>query len=46
MLWDCTGAHGFVQLALDMATGEEVAIKFIERGHKFKPNHLLRYVTV
>jgi len=36
------GAHGFVQRAIDMATGEEVAVKFIERGRKWKPKHLLR----
>ena len=28
------GAFGFVQLAKDMETGEQVAIKFIERGDK------------
>ena len=36
------GAHGFVQRAIDMQTGEEVACKFIERGRKWKPKHLLR----
>ena len=36
------GAHGFVQRAIDMMTGEEVAVKFIERGRKWKPKHLLR----
>lgn len=39
------GAHGFVQLALDMETGEEVAIKFIERGRSLDPKHLLRCVS-
>eukprot|EP00887_Chlorella_sp_A99_P001753 scaffold19.g1753.t1 len=29
-----SGAHGFVQLCKDRATGAEVAIKFIERGDK------------
>ena len=38
----CRGAHGFVQRAIDMQTGEEVACKFIERGRKWKPKHLLR----
>lgn len=28
----CSGASGFVQLALDTETDEQVAIKFIERG--------------
>jgi serine/threonine protein kinase len=28
------GAFGFVQLAKDLSTGEQVAIKFIERGDK------------
>lgn len=28
------GAFGFVQLAKDLTTGEQVAIKFIERGDK------------
>ena len=28
------GAFGFVQLARDKETGEKVAIKFMERGHK------------
>ena len=28
------GAFGFVQLAKDLETGEQVAIKFIERGDK------------
>ena len=28
------GAFGFVQLAKDVTTGEQVAIKFIERGDK------------
>lgn len=28
----CRGASGFVQLALDTETDEQVAIKFIERG--------------
>lgn len=28
------GAFGFVQLAKDLETGEQVAIKFIERGEK------------
>ena len=28
------GAFGFVQLAKDVTTGEQVAIKFIERGEK------------
>ena len=37
------GAHGFVQLALDMKTGEQVAIKFLERtGRKMKTKHILR----
>ena len=37
------GAHGFVQLALDMETGEQVAIKFLERtGRKMKTKHILR----
>ena len=30
------GAFGFVQLAKDVTTGEQVAIKFIERGDKVK----------
>lgn len=39
----CRGAHGFVQLALDMKTGEQVAIKFLERtGRKMKTKHILR----
>ena len=29
-----SGAFGFVQLAKDLETGEQVAIKFIERGEK------------
>ena len=28
------GAFGFVQLAKEKETGERVAIKFMERGHK------------
>ncbi len=32
-----------MQRAIDMATGEEVAVKFIERGRKWKPKHLLRF---
>lgn len=28
----CRGASGFVQLALDKRTNEQVAIKFLERG--------------
>lgn len=28
------GAFGFVHLARDKETGEKVAIKFMERGHK------------
>ena len=28
------GAFGFVQLAREKETGERVAIKFMERGHK------------
>ncbi len=37
------GAHGFVQLALDLETGEQVAIKFLERcGRKMKTKHILR----
>ena len=31
-----------MQRAIDMMTGEEVAVKFIERGRKWKPKHLLR----
>jgi hypothetical protein len=32
-----------VQLALDMKTGEQVAIKFLERtGRKMKTKHILR----
>ena len=30
------GAFGFVQLAKDLETGEQVAIKFIERGDKVR----------
>ena len=29
-----TGTIGFVQLALDLTTGEQVAIKFIERSQE------------
>ena len=36
------GAHGFVQLALDMQSGEEVACKFIERGQSLDSKNLLR----
>ena len=28
----CSGTSGFVQLAYNLQTGEQVAIKFIERG--------------
>lgn len=28
------GTFGFVELALDKSTGQQVAIKFIERGDK------------
>lgn len=38
------GAHGVVELALDMKTGEQVAIKFIRRGHNMKTTHILREV--
>ncbi|KAL4425747.1 hypothetical protein ABPG75_009763 [Micractinium tetrahymenae] len=34
------GAFGFVVLALDRSTGEQVALKFIERG----PQHINKYV--
>lgn len=34
-----------MQLALDMETGEEVAIKFIKRGRSLDPKHLLRCVS-
>ena len=45
-LWLCplqirdlnSGTFGFVELALDKVTGQQVAIKFIERGDKV---HLL-----
>ncbi len=29
-----SGTFGFVELALDKSTGQQVAIKFIERGDK------------
>ena len=29
-----SGTFGFVELALDKVTGQQVAIKFIERGDK------------
>lgn len=29
-----SGTFGFVELALDKTTGQQVAIKFIERGDK------------
>lgn len=34
------GAYGFVILALDNQTGEQVALKFIKRG----PQHITKYV--
>lgn len=35
-----------MQLALDMKTGEQVAIKFLERtGRKMKTKHILRCAT-
>ena len=30
------GTFGFVQLAVDLTTGEQVAIKFIERSQEVK----------
>ena len=37
------GAFGFVQLAKDVTTGEQVAIKFIERGEKARQqSHVTR----
>ena len=32
------GTFGFVELALDKSTGQQVAIKFIERGDKVYHN--------
>ena len=32
------GTFGFVQLAVDSQTGQRVAIKFIERGDKVRPD--------
>lgn len=32
-----SGSYGFVQLCQDSRTGEQVAIKFIERGEKVRP---------
>ncbi len=29
-----SGTFGFVELALDKSTGQQVAVKFIERGDK------------
>ena len=31
------GTFGFVQLAVDLTTGEQVAIKFIERSQEVRP---------
>jgi len=36
------GSHGFVQLALDMDTGNQVAIKFIPRGPNMQTKSILR----
>lgn len=33
-----SGTFGFVQLCKDKTTGELLAIKFIERGDKVRPN--------
>lgn len=50
-----SGTFGFVELALDKITGQQVAIKFIERGDKVKApeveecigcSHLLSSTTV
>lgn len=41
----CRGTSGFVQLALDLRTGQEVAIKFIHRGPgapQFDAQHITR----
>ena len=32
-----SGTFGFVELAMDKTTGQQVAIKFIERGDKVQP---------
>ena len=34
------GTFGFVQLAVDLTTGEQVAIKFIERSQEVRPLEL------
>ncbi len=38
------GTFGFVQLAVDLTTGEQVAIKFIERSQEVRP--LILHETV
>ena len=38
----CRGSHGFVQLAVDLKTGNEVAIKFIKRGSNMQAKSILR----
>lgn len=40
------GTFGFVQLAVDLTTGEQVAIKFIERSQEVHPCSLLRLKIV
>lgn len=39
------GSYGFVQLARDNATGEEVAIKFIQRGEKLAGRYVEREIV-
>ncbi len=34
------GTFGFVQLAVDLTSGEQVAIKFIERSQEVGPGHI------
>jgi serine/threonine protein kinase len=36
------GSSGFVQLAIDLHTGEHVAIKFVERGDSFSHTSITR----
>ncbi len=38
----CSGSSGFVELAVDMHTGEHVAVKFIARGEGFSHSSIQR----
>ena len=40
------GTFGFVQLAVDLTSGEQVAIKFIERSQEVGPGHMKARLTI